>query len=280
MTKISLVINTYNEEEMVEDCIKSALPFVEEVIVVDMYSTDNTVEYSKALGAKVYFFEHTGIVEPARNFALQQATGDWILLLDADERIPETLGSLLKEYAKENNYDSFNIPRKNIQFKKWVQHTNWWPDYQIRFFKKDSVVWNDAIHSTPLVKQNHFTIPANEEFAILHYNFRSVDHLLEKICRYTLHEKKLSKEWLKDGDNFLGYFEKEFGQRFINGKGYKDEIHGFMLSKFMEFYKFIELARYWEENDYAELTDVNKLKRIMWKRHKRSLLDKILRRKK
>jgi glycosyltransferase involved in cell wall biosynthesis len=280
MIKISLVINTYNEETMVEDCIKSALPFVDEVIVVDMYSTDKTVDYARGLGAKVYFFEHTGIVEPARNFALQQATSEWILLLDADERIPATLGNLLQHYVQENSYDSFSIPRKNIQFKKWVQHTNWWPDNQIRFFKKDSVVWNSAIHSTPQLKQNHYTLPPKEEYAILHYNFRSVDHLLEKIYRYTSYEKKLSRESLKNGDVFLAYFEKEFGQRFINGKGYKDEIHGFMLSKFMEFYKFVELARYWEENDYAELTDMKKIKKIMWKRHKRTLLDKILRRKK
>lgn len=280
MTKISLVINTYNEEAMIEDCIKSALPFVDEAIVVDMHSTDKTVEYATALGAKIFFFEHTGIVEPARNFALQQATGDWVLLLDADERIPETLGHLLKKFAKENNYDSFNIPRKNIHFKKWVQHTNSWPDYQIRFFKKNSVVWNDAIHSTPQFNQNQYSLPPKEEYAIIHYSFRSIDLLLEKICRYTVHEKKLSKESLKDADKFLGYFEKEFGQRFVSGKGYKDEIHGFMISKFFEFYKFLELARYWEENNYAELTDMHKLKKIMVKRHKRTFLDKILGRKK
>ena len=280
MAKISLVINTYNEEALIEDCIKSAMPFADEVIVVDMHSGDKTVEYAKALGAKVYYFEHMGIVEPARNFALQQANNEWILLLDADERIPAELGNLLKKCAEENSYDSFSIPRKNIQFNKWVQHTGWWPDYQVRFFKKDSVDWSSTIHSAPQLKQKHYTLPVSEEHAIIHYNFRSIDHLLEKICRYTTHEKKLSKESLKDPYKFLGYFEKEIAMRFIREKGYEDEIHGFMLSKFMEFYRFVELARYWEENGYTELTDINKIKKIMSKRYKRTLLDKILGRKK
>src|SRR6185437_13983552 len=98
---ISLVINTFNEEALIEDCIKSAMPFVDEIIVVDMHSSDKTVELSKALGAKVYYFEHMGIVEPARNFAIQQASREWVLLLDADERIPDTLGNLLTEVVKE-----------------------------------------------------------------------------------------------------------------------------------------------------------------------------------
>ena len=83
--KISTVINTYNEEKNIGRCLESVKDFSGEIILVDMHSTDRTVEIAKKFKVKIFFHDYTRFVEPARNFALSKATGDWIFLIDADE---------------------------------------------------------------------------------------------------------------------------------------------------------------------------------------------------
>ena len=95
--KISVVINTYNEEKNISRCLESVKGFADEIIVVDMHSADKTVEIAKKYGAQVFEHEYTRYVEPARNFALSRATGDWILLIDADEELSGTLRKKLEE---------------------------------------------------------------------------------------------------------------------------------------------------------------------------------------
>ncbi|MCW3074110.1 MAG: glycosyl transferase family protein [Flaviaesturariibacter sp.] len=262
MPKISLVINTKNEEAFIEDCILSAKNIVDEIVVVDMHSTDKTVEIAKGLGAVIFYFDDCSYVEPARNFAIQKASNQWVLLLDADERLTPQLSQLLATIAGENKYDSVKIPRKNIHFGKWTKHTGWWPDHQLRFFQRSKVNWGSQIHNVPEFPDNYFTIPAKEDLSILHYNFRSIDQLVAKITEYTRHENNLTLEKVAQAENFINYFEGEFNNRFFLEKGYKDGFHGFMLSKFMEFYRFLEVARLWEKNNYQEITDVERLKEI------------------
>jgi len=133
--KISAVINTRNESENIFDCLNS-LKFCDEIVVVDMESTDNTKEIAKQFTDKVFDHPMVGYVEPARNFAISKAIGDWILVIDADERIPKTLAIKLEEIAEKNEIDYVRIPRQNLIFGQWVRHSRWWPDFNIRFFKK------------------------------------------------------------------------------------------------------------------------------------------------
>lgn len=262
MTKISLVINTKNEEKFIEECILSAKDIVDEIIVADMHSTDKTVEIAGNLGARIYYVEDVGFVEPARNFAISQATNQWILLLDADERITPRLAHLLTTIAQENKYEAVRMPRKNIQLNKWIKHAGWWPDYQLRFFQKDKVKFGTEIHSSPVFSKNYFSVPEEEDLAILHYNFRSVDQLIDKIFNYTKYEEKLTISKVKEAQDFINYFEGEFNKRYLLNSGYKDGLHGYILSKFMEFYRFLEVARFWEKHNYENITDVEKLQEI------------------
>ena len=152
MPSISVVINTLNEEKNIERAIKS-IGWADEIVIVDDGSTDKTLEIISGVRnpkLKVYKHKGSGYVEPSRNFALNKASGDWILLLDADEEILNTLAEELKKITSKVEQITFvNIPRKNIIFNKWVQNSFWWPDYNIRFFKKGTVKLSNKIHSKP-----------------------------------------------------------------------------------------------------------------------------------
>src|ERR1035437_3052148 len=99
MNKISLVVNTLNEELNIRECIESAKYLVDEIIVCDMHSEDKTVEIAKSLNAKVFYHEKMGYADPARYYAISQATCEWVLVLDADERMTPDLVSKLKLIA-------------------------------------------------------------------------------------------------------------------------------------------------------------------------------------
>ena len=197
--KISVVINTFNEEANMEKAIKS-VSWADETIICDMHSGDNTVAIAKKLGAKIFFHEQVDYVEPARNFAISQATGDWILVLDADERIPQTLAKRLQEIAANmKQISSVKLPRKNIIFGKWMKTSMWWPDYQIRFFKAGKVKWRNEIHSKPEIEGGSIDLEPEEKWALIHYNYNNLSQYIGRMNRYTDIE---AKELINNGYKF------------------------------------------------------------------------------
>jgi len=165
--KISVVINTLNEEKNLSRALTSIKNFADEIVVVDMKSDDKTQDIARKSGAKVYEHQRMGYVEPARNYAIGKASKDWILVLDADEEVPPSLEKELKKIAENADADYYRIPRKNIIFGKWVKHSRWWPDYNIRFFKKGSVSWNEIIHSVPSTTGKGLDLEPKEENALV-----------------------------------------------------------------------------------------------------------------
>ena len=140
MGKVTAIINTLNEEKNIERVIKS-VAFADEILVCDMYSDDNTAVIAKKLGAKVILHKRTGYVEPARNFAISKAENEWVLILDADEEIPNSLSDKFLDIVNKGGVATFvEIPRKNIIFGHWMKASMWWPDYHVRFFRKGEVV--------------------------------------------------------------------------------------------------------------------------------------------
>ena len=149
ISKISVVINTFNEEKNIERAIES-VEWADEILVCDMYSDDDTAVIAKKLGAKIIFHKRVGFVEPARNMAISKAEGDWVLVLDADEEIPSELAGKIREIiSKDGVVTHVEIPRKNIIFGKALNASMWWPDYNTRLFKKNSLTWGNRIHSKP-----------------------------------------------------------------------------------------------------------------------------------
>lgn len=254
MVKISAVINTHNEESNLERCLRSIKDFAEEIVVVDQNSSDKTVEIAKKFGAKIFKHPHTGIVEPARNFALRQAQGDWIFIIDADEEASPELMAKLKKVAHEGSADYVLIPRKNLIFGKWLSHSRWWPDHNVRFFKKGKVSWDEKIHSVPITLGKGEEIPAEENLALIHYNYTSVDQYLERNIRYAQFR---ARELVKEGYHFsvedlIKKPANEFLSRYFEGEGYKDGLHGLILACLQSFYEFLVYLKIWEREGFKQ----------------------------
>ncbi len=255
MITLSVVINTLNEEENLLNAIKSVKNLSDEIIVVDMMSDDKTQEIAKKLGAKVYEHEKMGYVEPARNFAISKATGDWILILDADERITPELHTKIKQIINsENPQDYYRIPRKNLVFGKWLRHSRWWPDYNIRLFKKGYVEWNEVIHSVPMTRGDGADLEAIDENAIVHYHYVSIDQYVERMNRYTTHQA-IALAQNKYNFNWKDIITKptnEFLSRYFEGEGYKDGVHGLALSGLQAFSELVVYLKVWQMNNFKK----------------------------
>ncbi len=258
MKKISVVIISKNEEDVIEDCLKS-VEWADEIIFVDDSSTDTTAERAKKYTKQVYVHKSVGYVEPVRNFAIKKATGDLILLLDADERVSDSLAQVIKNIANQDECSSaYKLPRKNIIFNKWIQHTGWWPDYNIRLFKKGSVEWSDKIHSVPTVYGDVAELSSTEENAITHYNYTSVSQFIEKMVRYTSVEAKQYTDRVVTKD-FIAKPASEFIGRFFNSQGYKDGVHGLVLSLLQSVSVLLVLVRVWEKQKFKPNEDIDVL---------------------
>lgn len=251
---ISVVINTRNEEKNIKRCLDS-VKWADEIVVVDMKSTDKTVALARKYGAKTFTHRYTRYVEPVRNFAISKATGDWILILDADEVIPLSLAKALKKLAKSpKGHSFFRLPRKNIIFGKWVKHSRWWPDLIIRFFKKGAVTWSDKIHSIPLTRGEGKDLEAKETNAIIHYHYESISQYLERLNRYTdiqlqeLIDEKYQFQWQDLIKKPIG----EFLSRFFAGEGHKDGVHGLVIALLQAFSEFVLYLKVWEKGGFRE----------------------------
>ncbi len=252
---ISVVINTLNEEKNLPRALSSVKDFADEIVVCDMYSDDDTVVLAKRAGAKVFEHKRTGYVEPARNYAIEKATGDWVLILDADEEISKTLADRLKDISKDTKSpDYYRLPRKNIIFGKWIKHSRWWPDYNIRFFRKGHVCWNEIIHSIPITTGRGADLDSSEDMAILHNNYTSIEQYIERLNRYTTHQTLLL---FKDGYQFdwkdiIKKPTKEFVSRYFQGEGYKDGMHGLALALLQSFSELVLYLKIWQKKDFED----------------------------
>lgn len=254
--KISVVINTFNEEDNLPRALASVKDLADEVVVVDMKSTDKTVEVAGKGGARVYEFKKVGYVEPARNYAISKAVNDWVLVLDADEEIPKSLAKRLKRIVEKPKADYYRIPRKNMIFGKWMKHTQWWPDYQVRFFKKGKVTWSELIHSVPITSGTGADFPAKGDLAIFHRNYDTVEQFLERMNRYTTIQANLL---VKEKHKFLWKDlikkpTKEFLDRYFSGEGYKDGLHGLALSLLQAFSVTVVYIKVWQKEKFLEQT--------------------------
>lgn len=244
---ISVVINSFNEEKNIRNCLES-VKWADEIVIVDMYSEDKTFEIASQYTKKIYLHERMGFADPARQFAIEKATNKWILVVDADEVIPSKLKEHLIDIKENNNYDAVWIPRKNYFFGKALKATGWGPlqDKQLRFYKKKYMTYSDRIHNfVNLDDEARVLTIKDENLNIIHFNYLSVEHFINKLNRYTTIEARQMK-FRKDPtiSTLLLTCLKEFFKRFILKKGYKDGFLGFSLSILMVGYKVSSLLKY------------------------------------
>lgn len=260
--RISAVVNTWNEEKNLADCLRT-LEFCDEIVVVDMESTDSTKNIAKQFTDKIYDHKQVGFVEPARNFAIQKAVGDWILIVDADERIPRSLAARLTSIANQGDADFVRIPRKNIIFGQWLRHSRWWPDYNVRFFKKGVVEWQNEIHSIPVTTGTGISLEDEAALAIEHHHYNNIDEYFERSLRYSTQQANelISSGYRFDPADLITKPIGEFLSRFFAGEGYKDGLHGLALA-FLQFISIMMIyLKVWQSEGHqpiksSELTPI------------------------
>ncbi|MBZ9570510.1 glycosyltransferase family 2 protein [Methanobrevibacter sp. TMH8] len=189
--KISVFINTLNEEENIKDCLET-IKWADEIIIVDMYSEDKTVDIAKNYTDKIYYFERCGYADPARQFALEKCSNKWILLIDADMRVPLKLKNKFDEIMREDDADVVYVPLKYYYHGKLL-HNYLVPDvngikynYHLAFFKKDHITFNSKIHAFYNIIPNSKILKLkNFEFGLLHLDTHSFEKNLIKLDRYS-----------------------------------------------------------------------------------------------
>lgn len=274
LSNITVIIHTKNESRNIEGCIRSARKLSKDILVVDMQSTDDTVARAKGMGVACMSVKNYDYVEPARKLAIAQATGPWIFVLDADERLTPDLVKMLKKHVQTREEEIVEIPRKNIILKHWMKHTAWWPDCQTRFFKKGKLTWGNGIHLAPKFTGKRRTLPAQEKYAIVHQNFTSVAELQEKLLRYASKEPRERIKDMKSVKDVYGIINHDFYWRFIEKEGFKDGIHGYVMSEWMRFYRFMIFMNQWEKDGYPALPGASDLKH-QWE-YERACIDLVM----
>jgi glycosyltransferase involved in cell wall biosynthesis len=247
--RISVAINTLNEEKNLPRALRSVKPWAAQIVVVDMHSDDRTAEVARSFGAEVHLHERLGFADPARAFALAQTKGDWVLILDADELIPRRLGERLVEIAETGACDVVQIPRLNYLLGAPLHHTGWGPaaDYHARFFRRGSLTATGTIHdflkAAPDAKI--LKLPCEDGLAIVHFNYLDLVHFLDKLNRYTTieAEQALARGEAVTPVGSVWRALREFWRRYVEAQGFKDGWRGFYLSALMAFYRMSTAAK-------------------------------------
>ena len=256
---ISAVVNTCNEERNIRYCLE-CLQWCDEIIVVDMHSEDMTIAIAGEYTDKIFSVEKMGYVEPARKFAVEKASGDWILLIDADEMVTKRLSEQLLRIATTNLADVVSIPFKTYIMGAWIKHSGWWPEYHPRFFKRGMITFNDKIHSICEVDSSarNLFLPATEQNAIVHFCYTDSEHFVAKLNRYTTIE---AENMLRKGKKFSIFRMfvaglRGFQVRYLSQSGYRDGYRGLFLGIMMGFYRMLAYIKLWElyENNGCPVT--------------------------
>lgn len=243
--KISVVIQTYNSEKFLEQVLESVKGF-DEVVVCDMYSTDKTIEIAQRYHCKIVYHKKIAYCEPARNFAVQSASYEWVLVVDSDELVPEALREYLYEKISQKDCpQGIWIPRSNYFMGKFMRGA--YPDYILRFFWKEGTEWPVYVHSIPQVKGKKEYIPKyRRDLAFVHLVDNQIESRIQKLNVYTDMEiPKRSRETYSLLSVFYAPIYRFLKAYVIKG-GFLDGKKGFVNAGMDAFYKFITIAKIWE----------------------------------
>jgi glycosyltransferase involved in cell wall biosynthesis len=242
MNNISVIIITKDEEKNISDCLKS-VEWADELIVVDSESSDRTVEIARQFTDKVFIHKWEGYVAQ-KKYALSLAKNEWVLSLDADERVtPELKDEILN--LSPGNFSGFKIRRKNFLIKKEITSCGWEKDYQLRLLKKDKTSFSDRlVHEKFIVDGPVETLRK----PMLHYTFSSFSDYLNKINNYTsLKAQELFKKKKRIGGwTIFSHSVSAFFAFFFVRKGFKDGVYGLIISLLHSVSTMMNYIKLWE----------------------------------
>lgn len=240
--KLTVLIITLNEEKNLPECIDS-VKWADEIIVVDSFSTDRTVEIAKEFGAKVIQRGWDGFANQ-RKYSLQQASSEWILFLDADERITNELRLEIEEIlSKDIDVNGYKIPRKNYFLGKWIRSANWYPDYQMRLFRKSKASIIDVpIHEG--VSVEGMTGVCKKD--MIHLSYQSLEQAYCKINHYTTLAAIQRMNKKVSAVDIILHPIGAFLTDYISRKAYRDGFHGFLVAMINLTTNLMTYTKIWE----------------------------------
>lgn len=242
MAKISACIISFNEEEKIEDCLRSLQPVVDEIVLIDSMSTDRTLEIARQYTDKIYEQIFLGHIEQ-KNLAVSKASHDWILSLDCDERLTDELQqSILAIKNDIAQADAYNMNRKTFYIYRWLNHC-WYPDTKTRLFNKFTAHWGGTNpHDRVLTDGNHIQHLAGD---IQHYSFNSISEHLATIDKFT---EIGADELIKKGKRVnvlspLSHASWTFLKLYIFKRGFLDGFAGLLVSMLSFMHVFIKYSK-------------------------------------
>jgi glycosyltransferase involved in cell wall biosynthesis len=240
---VSVVIVTKNEELNIEDALKSVAD-AKEIIVVDSFSTDRTLDICRKYTDKIHQHEWQGFARQKQT-AVDYAEGPWVLILDADERVTPELKAEMVNSISDTDCNGFYMPRENYFIGKWIRHSGWWPDQTLRLFRKDKGRLEPReVHERVVVEGN----TAYLKNPLKHYTYRSVSDFVERMERYsTLAAKEIRKNSGRAGLFSLTIKPlATFVKMYFLRRGLLDGTRGLMLAVLYSYYTFLKYAKTWE----------------------------------
>lgn len=246
--RISVVINTYNAARHLRQVLESVKGF-DEIVVCDMESTDSTLDIAREYGCKIVTFEKKNhrIVEPARQFAIDRAEGPWVLVVDADEVVTPQLRDYLYGLTAGGNCPAgIAIPRKNYFMGRFMHSC--YPDYILRFFRKDAVDWPPVIHSSPKIDGEVWRIPkGRHELAFEHLANDTVADILRKTDTYSDYELPRRRDKRYGLGSLVGRPMFRFFKSYVLKRGFMDGVPGLVHAVLDGIYQFVIVSKLYEE---------------------------------
>jgi glycosyltransferase involved in cell wall biosynthesis len=242
--KLSVTVITKNEAADIGNTLES-VRFADEVIVVDSHSIDDTVAIARRHTDRVVVRDWAGYIDQ-KNYAASLAAHDWILSVDADERVtPELAAEIRARLQSDPRESAFRIPRVTWHLGRWIRTTDWYPDYQLRLYDRRSAQWTGGyVHESVTVRGQTGRLRGE----LQHYAYRDVADHLETIDRYTtLAARQMNEDGRRAGLlQLAGHPPLAFLRNYLAHGGIRDGIPGFVISALNAYYVFLKFVKLWE----------------------------------
>ncbi len=247
-TRLSIAIITLNEERNLPDCLAS-VAFADEIVVVDGGSHDRTCEIARAAGARVIESRDWSGFGIQKNRAIEACTGQWILSLDADERVPEKLRDEILATLRDPAFDVFEMPRSSYYCGRFMRHSGWSPDHVRRLFRRGTARFSQApVHESLETDRRIGRLQSSIE----HWSFRSMEQMLDKVNRYSSLSAPIVVARGRRPTLLTAVMHgtAAFFRTYVLQRGFLDGTHGFMLAISNaegSYYRYVKAMLLWQE---------------------------------
>jgi glycosyltransferase involved in cell wall biosynthesis len=243
MVNLSVVVLTKNEEACIAEALES-VKWADEIIVVDDESTDKTLDIVAGFNAKV-LRRKMDVEGKHRNWAYAQARNQWVLSLDADEKVTPELKTEIESAVVSSRFAAFDIPLRNYIGNYWVKYGGWYPASKVRLFRKDKFKYEEVeVHPRVFIDGECGHLKND----IIHKGYPDLEHFLNSVNRQSTLE---AKKWINTARKMsfghaLWRAVDRFFRRYLRKKAYKDGMYGFIIAFFDTLYQILSYAKYRE----------------------------------